>query len=61
MNELKSCPFCGGEAKRFYGTLEEAYAKREKRPPLPPYEIYCRGCRAKIQFARTDDEWNLRV
>lgn len=53
MNELKKCPFCGGEA-RWWDTEDEKY----------PYQIYCTHC-----YCGTDkmaheeyaiERWNTR-
>ena len=61
MNELKPCPFCGGKVKRFYGSMEEYSAKKEGKPPNPPYEINCEDCPATMAWVMNDDDWNHRI
>ena len=47
MNELKPCPFCGGEAKFFTKTFSERGASK-----CWQFGIVCTGC--KVVFPRAD-------
>lgn len=52
MAELKCCPFCGGEARRYYGNHDM-------------YGITCKKCTAKIygyaNKASATKAWNKRT
>ena len=51
--ELKRCPFCGGEAEVWVSNVTDRAV------------IYCRGCDAQIQIKPNEEEaieaWNERV
>ena len=52
MSELKPCPFCGGEARRYYGNTE-------------CYGVCCKKCSAKIygyaSKGSATKAWNKRA
>lgn len=53
MTELKSCPFCGGEAEIFVSDVTDRAV------------VYCKGCDAQIQMKTNEEEateaWNKRT
>ena len=60
MNELKPCPFCGGEAilKRY--ATKELFRKQLQHP-----YVQCCICNIRTELVRTDAEaiikWNRRL
>lgn len=58
MEELKKCPFCGGEAK-------VEYFKSINNVEIVAAEVMCTKCRASSGTYRTKEEaieaWNRRV
>ena len=58
MIELKSCPFCGGEA-----VMESFTTSMEK---VPRFRVKCRGCGIALDWDHFEAEkaaerWNRRV
>ena len=63
MNELKPCPFCGGEAKIM---THESYVPESWRSLVGVYGVVCTSCRAGgYQFWDTEEQaiaaWNRRA
>ena len=60
MNELKPCPFCGGEAHIAYNAKRKLYGKDEW---INGVRIYCGVCEAQM-FYRSEHlavkAWNRR-
>lgn len=54
MNELKPCPFCGGEAKFFVNTCREHGISRGYN-----FGIYCTGCNATTPKTNYGIEFRL--
>ena len=59
MNELKPCPFCGGDAEEKRGTASQLFR------PTEYYYIHCKSCGAtgKAEFVpkHAAAAWNRRV
>lgn len=58
-DELKPCPFCGGNAKIYNGEQDFLIYKQKC------YSVFCESCKCATQYRRTEKEavedWNNRV
>ena len=59
MDELKKCPFCGGEAEAYSYDMYDGY-----QGYLAIWRVQCRWCRAIIQRGAKEEaiaDWNRRA
>lgn len=61
MNELKSCPFCGGEARLLLNAKRKIYGKDEYRTGVV---VCCNVCEARMFYGSEKlaiEAWNRRA